>query len=612
MPEPQATDPEAGRYLLFGAVVGLLGEVAERYPVLLILDDLHWATQPSLRLLNHVKTMLPSQRLLVVGTHRETMSDPLAALLGDLHREPRVERLALKGLSGDEVLELIETAAGHGSDLDGPAVAEELTEETDGNPFFVTELVRSFTESGARLASAEVPRSVNEVIRGRVVRLGSSAAHVLTTAATIGRDFDPALLARVEKMGEDDVLDVLDAASATALVEERADRSGGYSFVHALIPHALEQALPAARRARLHERIAEALEHEPALPVADLARHWAAVGSEQAHAKALRYVADAGRMALEQLAPDEALDWFQRAIELGATVTVDPGEHRELLIGLGMAQLQAGRPEFRDTLLGAARAARAAGDGDRLVRAGLANNRGYFSSAGVVDEDRVEMLEAALDYAPPDDPCRARLLALLAAELLWSPEHRRRRALSDEAVALAREHGDPAALAQVLTMRVTAVWWPETLAERLDDDGRAAPAHGGGWRPDPALLGRGMAGDHRGPGGRPGRGRPPARFAARDRGAAAATATVLRAGDPARVAGAARRKAGRRRTACGARQGAGGAGRGARRAQPLRRAARPDPLARGPAGGGGRHAHRGRGRGARRLRVHRHGGSGGA
>ena len=93
-------------------------------------------------------------------------------------------------------------------------------------------------------------------------------------------------------------------------------------------------------------------------------RTWPAIGPPSAArkrtAKALRYVADAGRMALEQLAPDEALDWFQRAIELGATVTVDPGEHRELLIGLGMAQLQAGRPEFRETLLGAARAARAA------------------------------------------------------------------------------------------------------------------------------------------------------------------------------------------------------------------------------------------------------------
>ncbi len=491
VPEPQATDAETGRYLLFGAVVGLIEEVAERCPVLLVLDDLHWATQPTLSLLKHLQLTLRSTRLLVLGSYREpreTLSEPLVALLGDLHREPRVERIALGGLDGAEVLEMIEVAAGHELDQDGAAAAEELSLETDGNPFFVTELVRSLTESGAihrgpdgrwtlrgELRSAGVPRSVNEVIRGRVVRLGPDASRVLTTAATIGRDFDPALLARVEEMADDDVLDVLEAASAAALVAEQPGQSGDYSFVHALIPHALEQELPAARRARLHERIAEALERELALPVADLARHWSAARGPRAQANALRYVSGAGRAALEQLAPDEALDWFERGIELSAAVDADPAEHRELLIGLGEAQLQAGRPEFRETLLEAAGSARSDGDGERLVRAALANSRGYFSSAGFVDEERVAVLEAALDHAPPEDPCRARLLALLAAELLWSRDHRRRRSLSDEAVALARERGDRAAMAQVLTMSVTAVWWPETLAERMATTAELVP-----------------------------------------------------------------------------------------------------------------------------------------
>ena len=491
VPEPQATDAEAGRYLLFGAVVGLLGVAAERCPVLLILDDLHWASQPTLSLLKHVQLTLRSTRLLVVAGYRdprETPGGPLAELLGDLHREPRIERIQLEGLSESEVVEMLEVATGHKLERQGVAVAEELTLETDGNPFFVTELVRSLMESGAirresdgrwtvpgELRSEEVPRSVNEVIRGRVVRLGGDAARVLTTAATIGRDFQPALLARVERMPEDDVLDVLDAASAAALVAEQPDRSGAYSFVHALIPHALERELTAARRARLHERIAEAMERELALPIADLARHWGAASSARAQGKALRYFAEAGRAALDQLAPDEALDWFQRAIELSAGVAVDPGERRDLLIGLGEAQLHAGRPEFRETLLEAAESARAAGDGERLVRAGLANSRGYFSSAGFVDEERVAVLEAALEHAPPDDPCRARLLALLAAELLWSPDHRRRRALSDEAVRLARERGDSAALAHVLTMTITAVWWPETLMERLATTAELVP-----------------------------------------------------------------------------------------------------------------------------------------
>ena len=483
LPEPQATDAEAGRYLLFASVVGLLGAVAERHPVVLILDDLHWARRPTLSLLKHVQLSLGSARLLIVISYREpreALSDPLVELLGDLHREPRVERVGLEGLNQSEVLEMLEVAAGHELEGAGSAVAKELTAETDGNPFFVTEIVRSLTESGAirreadgrwtvpaQLSREGLPRSVNEVIRGRVVRLGDNAARVLTTAATIGRDFEHGLLARVEEIPEDEVLDVLEAASAAALVAEQPDRLGRYAFVHALIPHALEQELTSGRRARLHERVAEALESQPSPPVADLAHHWGAAGGERARAKALRYSALAGRAALQQLAPDEALDWFQRALALGDEVTLEHGERLDLLIGLGQAQLQAALPEFRDTLLEAAAAAEAAGDAERLMAAALANNRGYFSSAGFVDEERVAALESALAHAPSTYPARAQLLAVLAAELLWSGDHRRRRSLSDEAVALARERGQAAALAHVLTLRATAVWWPETLDERL-------------------------------------------------------------------------------------------------------------------------------------------------
>ena len=145
----------------------------------------------------------------------------------------------------------------------------------------------------------------------------------------------------------------------------------------------------------------------------------------------------------------------------------DDEARRELLLGLGEAQLHAGRKAFRETLLKVAEAAQRAGDHERVVRAALANTRGYFSSAGVVDQQRVSVLEAALGSTPGEDPRRARLLALLAAELIWAPDHVRRMALSDEALELARRGHDAATLAHVLTLRVTAVWWPATLADRL-------------------------------------------------------------------------------------------------------------------------------------------------
>ena len=182
----------------------------------------------------------------------------------------------------------------------------------------------------------------------------------------------------------------------------------------------------------------------------------------------MEFAVRAGRTALAQLAPDEALRWFEDGSSLLGDAPGQDEMRRELLIGLGEAQVHAGQPEFRETLLEAAEMSLAAGDRDRLIDAALLNNRGMFSSAGYVDEERVAILEAALEQAPSEDPRRARLLALLAAELLWSEDDGRRRALSDEAVELGRSHGDPAALAYALIMRVTAVWTAENLAERLE------------------------------------------------------------------------------------------------------------------------------------------------
>ena len=464
LPEPEPTDPETERYLLFAAITGLVEQAAEEAPLLLVVDDVHWSGRPTLAVLRHIQLAVASDApLLVVVTHRSpSPADALKELLEDLRREPTADRLALSGLSQDEVHSLLTTL-----DASADRLAPAVHRETAGNPFFVTELARHLVEEGA-WSSADrppLPGSVQDVIRGRVARLDPVTARLLRCAAVIGRDFEVGLLAAVEGVDEDTVLDHLDVAAAAALVTDSEDAPGHCSFVHALVSHALAAQLSAARRARLHRRIAEALEaRAPAdRTVGELATHWAAASGADAQAHAVRYAAAAGRAALTQLAPDEAVSWFERAKALEAQ---DAGLRRELLIGLGEAQSHAGRAEFRETLLEAAHQARAAGDHDRLVRAVLANWRGFASSTGFVDDDRVAVLEAALELTGPDDPRRARLLAQLAAELLWAPDHERRRALSDEAVALARGRDDRAALAHVLTLRATAVWWPATLPER--------------------------------------------------------------------------------------------------------------------------------------------------
>jgi class 3 adenylate cyclase len=483
-PEPRPTDPETERYLLFAATVGLLEEAAHDAPVLLILDDVHWSGRPTMALLRHLQLAAPTTaRLLVVATHRPRVApeDALDELLEELRRDPTIERIAVTGLGEDEVRSLLEATAGQSLDATGAVLAREVHRETEGNPFFVTELARHLADSGTLLQGVdgrwttvlglpELPRSVHEVITGRVARLGPDAARVLRSAAVIGREFDLALLARIEGLEEEALLDLLDRARAAALVTDSATGPGRQAFVHALVSHALEAELSATRRARLHERIAEALE-ERAGEDAEVANHWAAAGP-QARAKALHYAGAAGRAALAQLAPDQAMEWFQKATALEQGMSgADPSARRELLLGLGEAQLHAGQASFRETLLDAARQAADAGDHDLLVRAALANFRGFASTTGFVDEERVEVLEQSLAHAPAGDPRRAKLLAQLAAELLWCPDHERRRALSDEAVALARDGGDRAALAHVLTLRATALWWPETLRERLVDAG---------------------------------------------------------------------------------------------------------------------------------------------
>ena len=487
-----ATDPETERYLVFAAALGLLEDGAAESPILLVLDDLHWAGRPTLTLLHHVQlAAAASTRLLVLATYRSREHPPaLDELLETLQRQPGVERVGLDGLTEAEVEQLLRKASGGDAvDSSGGAIARQLHEWTKGNPFFLVETVRHLDETGRQLESLEgleglgLPSSVTEVIRGRVARLGADAATLLSSAAVIGREFDLDVLTDVAGAGSRDpreldrALDLLDAASEAALVTEHPHRQGYYAFVHPLVTRALKEQLPRVRRARLHHRIAEVLEArhglDPAVSAGDIAYHWrhalSAHGTPapEVRAKALEAAVRAGRAALAQLAPDEALHWF----ESGSALLDDaPGEddvRRELLLGLGEAQVHAGRPEFRETLLEAAELSRVACDSDRLVRAALLNNRGMFSSSAQLDEERLAVLELALEQTHREDPRRARLLALVAAELLFSGDHERRRKLSDEAVSLADPKRDASALAYVLVMRVTAIWTIENLAERL-------------------------------------------------------------------------------------------------------------------------------------------------
>ncbi len=471
LPVSKATDADTERFLLFAAVVRLLAKASEDQPVVLVLEDLQWADRGSLLLLRHLIAADQIMRVLVIATYRDgelSRNHPLVETLAALHRQSGVSRIAMTGLDDTGVLSLMEAAAGQAMDDAGVTLAHAVHSETDGNPYFVSEVLRHLSETGAIYQDPAgrwtaqgppeqiaLPESVRVVIGARVGRLGPAAEHVLSVAAVIGRDFDLELLARATGSPEEEVLDILDAAAAVALVRELTNAPGRYIFAHALVQHTLYEDLGPTRRARAHRQVAEGLEglcgERPGARVGELARHWFNATQPVDLMKAIEYSRQAADAALIGLAPDDALRYYSQALDIFARADeVDDELGLDLRIGLGSAQRQTGDPGFRDTLLGAARLAIDTGDTDRLVAATLANDRGTFSTVDTIDAEKVEVLEIALSRLPVERAERALLLAILCSELTIGSPLDRRKDLADEAIALAEHSGDDVTIVRVL------------------------------------------------------------------------------------------------------------------------------------------------------------------
>lgn len=485
-----AREPEeADRSRFFAAVDDLLSRMSERTPLVVQLDDLHWGDAGTVDLLRHLLSVNRRLPVLIVGTFREAdvgPDDPLAAALAAFHRELGVTRLPLRGLDDTELLDFLELIAGHELEEDGVVLRDALLAETDGNPFFVGELLRHLSATSAiyqdekgrwrateDLRTAGLPVSIREVVGQRVRSLGEETHRVLTMASVIGRDFDLDLLERVAEVDSDQLVDLCDGAVEAQVLRE-SDRGQGYTFAHALIERTLYDGLSSNRRARAHRAVADALEDitggDPGPRVGELAYHWSQA-TKPAHAgKAVAYAAQAGARALATFAPEEAMRWYGQALELfEAEASADDRTGADLLVGLGVAQRQLGVPAYRETLIEAAWAADRADDTELLARAALANNRGWQSRTdGTVDEERLAVLNralAAVDAATPGT--RARLLALTGTEQIYTKTIDERLALAEEAVALARTTGDKATIAHVLIHACRGSGGPSTLPQRL-------------------------------------------------------------------------------------------------------------------------------------------------
>ncbi|HET9773186.1 MAG TPA: AAA family ATPase [Acidimicrobiia bacterium] len=511
VPQPVRSDPETERYRLFNAVAEWLSAASAERPLLLVLDDLQWATPPTLLLLRHVAYSQDPMRLLIVGTYRDTelgRGNPLVELLADLHRQDGVERRSLGGLDAEAVADYVSATVGRDLDERMQSLARLIHSETEGNPFFVGEMLRHLDEIGAisrwdaswdstaALEALGVPEGVREVVGRRLSRLSAVANKALSGAAVIGAEFEFPLLSLVTGFADEELIDALQEALTARLISEGPDNSPRYRFAHALVRATLYNDLPRLRRMALHRRAGESIElvhqdrideHLPAL-----AHHFTQAGSGGDGRKAVEYNVRAGERAQTQFANAEAVAYYDQALRLLPERAKDTAR-RELMILLGEAQRRAGDPAHRETLLAAGRLALRDGDVEVLARAALNNSRRHFFSAmGSVDAERVEVLEAALGAIATDDSAtRARLLAILAIELVYAGDEARCRLLSDEALAVARRLGDPETLANVLLSRYFTIWVPESLAEREANTAELLTVSG--QLGDPAVASRAWA-----------------------------------------------------------------------------------------------------------------------
>ena len=474
----EATDPQSARFRLFDAVASLLRSAAQTKPLVLVLDDVHLADTPSLLLLEFVAGELRDGRMLVLAAYRDTElaeGDPLTETVTRLLGHP-VTRLSLGGMSQSEVARLIELTTGRAP---GKSLVAAVLEKTDGNPFFVREVIgllasEALLDRPPGLWRLGVPESVRQVIARRLSRLSEATNDVLALAAVLGREFDVGALQTLCGARRNDLLQALDEAIAARFVNEVPRGIGRLRFSHALVRDALYDELPIARRVRLHREAGEALEHhyvgdlDPHL--AELAHHFtlAAPGGEPA--KAVAYARRAGDRAVRMLAYEEAVRLFDLALEtLKLQPVVEPRLRCELLLSRGDAQGRAGdEPGSKETFLAAASIARSLTSGELLARAALGYGGRFLWARAGTDPHVVSLLaEALAALGEQDSPTKVRVMSRLAGALRDEFDRQPRDALSQAAVDMARRLGDPETLAYALDGRCFAIFWPENPEERL-------------------------------------------------------------------------------------------------------------------------------------------------
>ena len=470
----------SGRFRLFDSIKDGLCEMAAEQPLVLILEDLHAADTTSLALARFLVREIRNSRLLVLGTYRPGEVDSRhigSGVWSKLVSEARV--LKLTGIGMGHLQRLLAEA------LEQPPTAELVSrvhEATEGNPLFVTEIVRLFDPSRdgsptPRLDSGRLPERITEVIRSRLDALPIRTLEMLGVAAVIGMEFEPALLRQAFVSATDELAATLESALASRIIVGGAVSMNVYRFSHALFREVLYDGLGVSRRAALHEGIGKVLEAAAAVgeaPAAQIAHHYARAALGAGSEKVWRYSVVAGDQAFRSFAFEEAIGHFERALDALRFDDSRDADRCEALVALGRACRASGDyARARENIQRACDLATGRGDAIRMARASLEYARAKPESGLAQNQGVVDLLEQAARALErhPDQKDAEELLSLTLAHLAMCLSLVERQTESEElsrrALDLARGAKRPLTLAHVLHDRHWALWRPGTAEERL-------------------------------------------------------------------------------------------------------------------------------------------------
>lgn len=474
---------EQERRYLFNSLVEFISRAALTRPLVLILDDAHWADESTLLAAEHVAQRLEGIPVLVLATYRDTELDvarPLARTIESLVRQRLAARLSLKRLPTEGIAQMLRALSGKEPP---PALVKTIYEETDGNPFFAEEVYKHLTEEGKlfdehgewradlEVDVLDVPEGVRLVVGRRLERLSEDTRKALTAAAVLGRRFRFGLLELVSELDPDALLDSIDEAQTARVIVSEADPSeASFAFGHELIRQTLLSSIALPRQQRLHLKVADAMEELYAKDLDEhagqIAHHLIRAGIAADSERSIRFLRMAGRRALDAAAFEDAHRYFETALSLQRE---DPTiEHAELLYENGLALRSLGRvDDAAERWRAAIDVFESNGEIDRVANlcrqiavylgwVGRPIEGGEWASRGIA---------AARDGTPE----RAELLAIMGTFASWIGDHDQGLQMIEEGRALARDIGDEALIGRTDGARFLHQYFWMEFRDGLDD-----------------------------------------------------------------------------------------------------------------------------------------------